>query len=173
MDEEAKNFYHRILVDDPKHLSAAQQTWDPIPLSPISPSSDYKSTTIAPFSDLSSSLSTSPATPFDKPLASENVGFRRPPVFGPEKVVQDPRIRATHQKIMNDLYMYGGVPGIVCSSFFCHFQLFANKVDRYLQRLCYLFQVLVNTCNITPIINCSLAFLDHPRLQTALDGQFI
>ncbi|KAF8872757.1 hypothetical protein BD779DRAFT_1571792 [Infundibulicybe gibba] len=30
-------------------------------------------------------------------------GFMRPPIFGPERVVMDPRIKAVHQQVMNDI----------------------------------------------------------------------
>ncbi|KAL6307174.1 hypothetical protein BKA93DRAFT_823638 [Sparassis latifolia] len=37
----------------------------------------------------------------------EDGGFSRPPVFGPEKVVLDPRIQAVHRRVMRDILWVG------------------------------------------------------------------
>jgi hypothetical protein len=43
--------------------------------------------------------------------------FKRPPIFGPERVVLDPRIRAVHKQIVIDMYRFGGLCTVVSSSF--------------------------------------------------------
>jgi hypothetical protein len=42
------------------------------------------------------------------------VGLTRPPIFGPEKVVQDPLIRQVHQCVMKDIYFVGFIGALVC-----------------------------------------------------------
>lgn len=43
--------------------------------------------------------------------AKDRNGFRRPPIFGPEKIVQDKRIRAVHARIIRHLLVF-----VVCGT---------------------------------------------------------
>jgi hypothetical protein len=47
------------------------------------------------------------------PTSAARNGFNRPPVFGPEKVVQDPRIKALHRQVMNEILLVGVVSAMV------------------------------------------------------------
>jgi hypothetical protein len=53
---------------------------------------------------------------FKVPLSRATSNFRRPPVFGPEKVVEDPRIIETHRQVMRDILKLAFVVTAVFSS---------------------------------------------------------
>jgi len=53
---------------------------------------------------------TQPAAPTDVPPAAAgrpDARFRRPPVFGPERVVRDPHIQAMHRQVLRDMFWVG------------------------------------------------------------------
>lgn len=54
----------------------------------------------------------------DGARADEEVAYARPPVFGPERVVLDPRIQAVHRQIMRDMLYAGFWFTLVCASDF-------------------------------------------------------
>lgn len=67
---------------------------------------------IAPFTVSKEELETQPSS--ENTMASSMQGpqpatpqFLRPPMFGPERVVLDPRIKAVHQQVMRDILWVG------------------------------------------------------------------
>lgn len=91
-----------------------RDTWD-LPSSPSSPSLPFPTTqhnlhhTASGFSMLSKKLR--PDAPYSVSSSSALSLSTRARVFGPERVVLDPRIRAVHRRVMRDLLVAGFVFG--------------------------------------------------------------
>jgi hypothetical protein len=56
-------------------------------------------------------------------LDTKNVSKKRLPIFGPEKVVLDPRVRAIHKRTLVDIYHFGFWCTLVSFVFFVFFFL--------------------------------------------------
>ncbi|KAG6857006.1 hypothetical protein H0H87_011100 [Tephrocybe sp. NHM501043] len=115
MDIEAKNFVEGILGE---HQGP--------PRSPLEEknlhSPENNISTIAPFSLASqmkagrSSVSTDAAPSFGaETISRPRHNFNRPPIFGPEAVVLDPRINAVHRQVIIDILQWAVVTAVVGS----------------------------------------------------------
>ena len=89
MDEDFKTFWDRLLVEEDEPSGGR---WD------------SGGTGFRPKFSSKSSL------PFLSPTRN---GFIRPPIFGPEKVVLDPTIKAVHQKVVNEILSLGLCAAVV------------------------------------------------------------
>lgn len=104
-DEEAKAYMGRTIYgqdeskQDSKGSDEALPASDPDDPIPATDELDYK------YHDQHFKVSLSRATH----------SFRRPPVFGPEKVVEDPRVIATHRQMLREVLRLGIVAGLVSS----------------------------------------------------------
>jgi hypothetical protein len=93
VDEDFKTFWDRLLVEEDEPSGGR---WD------------SGGTGFRPNRSSKSSL------PFLSPTRN---GFIRPPIFGPEKVVLDPTIKAVHQKVMNEILSLGLCAAVVSNMF--------------------------------------------------------
>jgi hypothetical protein len=96
VDEEDKIFWERVFVEDD------EPSWgfrDPGTAGPD-----------AERAHLRRNKKSSSALPA---ISSTRNGFTRPPIFGPEKVVLDSRIKAAHQQLMNEILRLGVVAALV------------------------------------------------------------
>jgi hypothetical protein len=78
------------------------------------------------------------------PLHAARNGFNRPPVFGPDNVVLDPRIRALHRQVVREVFLVGFVSAVV--SFHLDIQFLESIglclfLFRFLQLLSFLCRV--------------------------------
>src|ERR1700722_3678687 len=89
VDEDFKTFWDRLLVEEDEPSGGR---WD------------SGGTGFRPKFSSKSSL------PFLSPTRN---GFIRPPIFGPEKVVLDPTIKAVHQKVVNEILSLGLCAAVV------------------------------------------------------------
>ncbi|KDQ64122.1 hypothetical protein JAAARDRAFT_187495 [Jaapia argillacea MUCL 33604] len=88
--------------------SSSSQTPSRSPFSPITTTSNKTKSSIitpSPFSSQSNLFRTFTTT--SKATHGSSLSLTRPPVFGPEKVVLDPRIKEVHARVMNDIYRVG------------------------------------------------------------------
>jgi hypothetical protein len=109
MDEEAQTFVDRILgthtSNDPKEdLPEDDTKQGPDTVLGGNYPGPRDIAAIAPFTMDSHSSDTIPSYNFSH---THTHNFRRPPVFGPETVVQDPRIKAVHRQLMGDVVRFG------------------------------------------------------------------
>jgi hypothetical protein len=75
------------------------------------------------------------------PLSRIRNGFHRSPVFGPDKVIEDPRLIETHRRVMRDIAFVGLLVSLVNFAFCClvGYPLICNNVDRYFLESCSLY----------------------------------
>jgi hypothetical protein len=140
-EEETKHLWDRVLISLPEN--EPYQTRDSVSLTP-EPSSTNKFPRVGQsstrlgrrhFATISSRIPFSPA----------RNGFRRPPVFGPLKVIQDPRIKATHRRTIADILWVAALCGVV--SHVCVSSLQRLIVDILdLRRNLYSYTSLVRGC---------------------------
>jgi hypothetical protein len=62
---------------------------------------------------------------FKIPLSRIRNGFHRSPVFGPDRVVEDPRLIETHRRVLRDIALVGLLVSLV--SFTCFFFFFLRS----------------------------------------------
>ena len=122
VDEEARRFWTKTLDPEDKSNSDYLLEWDPV-------SEDYKAIADVgsdPVARVDSPPSSSTSIPQDDsaglrepppvvPLHAARNGFNRPPVFGPDKVVLDPRIKALHRQVVREVFLVGFVSAVVSS----------------------------------------------------------
>lgn len=106
MDQEAQTFVDRILGPPTSNDPDGDRKQGPDAALDAGYTGDKDIAAIAPFIEPfgrpSHSSDTIPSYRFSQPH-----NFRRPPVFGPETVVQDPRIKAVHRQLMGDVVRFG------------------------------------------------------------------
>ena len=122
VDEEARIFWSQILgpeetlgdadvvqdsdvsVDDHTSYAGSEPDLDPMTFPPPS---------LASTSSLAPHSRPPLKRPSVVPTSAARNGFNRPPVFGPDKVVQDPRIQALHRQVMNEVVLVGFLSAMV------------------------------------------------------------
>lgn len=120
MDEESKVFLDRVLEpamsgEPQRNLGQQDNVPDDSPCGDHRPvpiaSTSNDTSAIAPFAspeqEPRSRGSHSPVPSINPNSLSRSNSFLRPPIFGPERVVQDPLIKAVHQQVMNDILHVG------------------------------------------------------------------
>jgi hypothetical protein len=90
VDEDAKAFWDQLLVELDEPSGSYTQRWD------------FQGPSLVR-RDTAGTSSKRP-TPRASPVRN---GFTRPAIFGPEKVVLDPQIKAVHQKVVNEILRVG------------------------------------------------------------------
>ena len=128
VDEEARRFWTKTLDPEDKSNSEYLLEWDPI-------SEDYKAVpdvgsdpAVARVDSPPSSSTSIPQDPLREPpvavpLHAARNGFNRPPVFGPDKVVLDPRIKALHRQVVREVVLVGFICAVVSFSSDISFRL--------------------------------------------------
>jgi hypothetical protein len=135
VDEDAKTFWAQLLGTTESPEQNVVRHWDPVtneyvPATDtgdgVKPSRSVRSTetrlTHGPSQHRWSSQS------FRVPIYRSRNGFLRPPVFGPDKIVVDPRIKEVHRQVMNEIIIIGLLSAAVrpFSLGFTFFELFVG-----------------------------------------------
>jgi hypothetical protein len=114
VDEDVKTFWAQLLGTTESPERNVVRHWDPVtneyvPATDTSvgvkPSRSFRSTETRLAHGSSPRRWSSQS--FRVPIYRSRNGFLRPPVFGPDKVIVDPRIKAVHRQVMNEIIIVG------------------------------------------------------------------